>query len=252
MTAEVEDAVLIDATGKWLIPGAIDNQVHFREPGFMHKGTIETESRAAVAGGVTSYMDMPNTNPQTTTLSDLEWKFQRAAETSVANYSFFFGGTNTNFTEIGKLDKSRIPGIKLFLGSSTGNMLVDKEETLRRFFGETDLLVAVHAEKEAIIQRNISLFDEAIKTSPCPLQRGTTSPPTPLQKRGERCPPLEGVEGGREWACHWQISSKYNNNILHIFLITICYEPTTSTTGGSAKSFHNRLAISSVIKPSYV
>ena len=160
------DTIRIDATGKWLVPGAIDDQVHFREPGFTHKGSIETESRAAVAGGVTSFMDMPNTNPQTTTLADLDWKFQRAAETSVANYSFFFGGTNTNFDEIGKLDKSRIPGIKLFLGSSTGNMLVDKPETLRRFFGETDLLVAVHAEKEAIIQRNIE------KPPPAPPKEG--------------------------------------------------------------------------------
>ena len=156
--AEAADAIRIDATGKWLVPGAIDDQVHFREPGYTHKGTLASESRAAVAGGVTSYMDMPNTNPQTTTLADLEWKFQRAAETSLANYSFFFGGTNTNFEEIGKLDKQRIPGIKLFLGSSTGNMLVDKEETLRRFFGETDLLIAIHAEKEAVIQRNKAYY----------------------------------------------------------------------------------------------
>ena len=151
---EAADAVRVDATGKWLVPGAIDDQVHFREPGLTHKGTIETESRAAVAGGVTSFMDMPNTNPQTTTLADLEWKFQRAAETSTANFSFFFGGTNTNFPEIRNLDKSRIPGIKLFLGSSTGNMLVEREEALRQFFGETDMLIAIHAEKEVIIQRN--------------------------------------------------------------------------------------------------
>ena len=156
--AEAMDAVRIDATGKWLVPGAIDDQVHFREPGFTHKGTIETESCAAVAGGVTSFMDMPNTNPQTTSLAELEWKFQRAAETSIANYSFFFGATNTNFQETGKLNKSRIPGIKLFLGSSTGNMLVDKEETLRRFFGETDLLIAIHAEKESIIQQNKAYY----------------------------------------------------------------------------------------------
>jgi len=170
------DVVRIDATGKWLVPGAIDDQVHFREPGFTHKGTIETESRAAVAGGVTSFMDMPNTNPQTTTLADLEWKFQRASETSLANYSFFFGGTNTNFQEIGKLDKRKIPGIKLFLGSSTGNMLVDKEETLRRFFGETDLLIAIHAEKEAIVQRNKAYYinrvgEEALDISFHPLIR---------------------------------------------------------------------------------
>ena len=155
---EAGDAILIDATGKWLIPGAIDDQVHFREPGYTHKGTLASESRAAVAGGVTSFMDMPNTNPQTTTLADLEWKFQRAAETSMANYSFFFGGTNSNFSEIAKLDKKRIPGIKLFLGSSTGDMLVDKEETLRRFFGETDLLIAVHAESESVIRRNKAYY----------------------------------------------------------------------------------------------
>ncbi|MDR0794674.1 MAG: dihydroorotase, partial [Tannerella sp.] len=153
-----KQAIWIDGTGKWLIPGAIDDQVHFREPGFTHKGTIETESRAAVAGGVTSFMDMPNTQPQTTTLADLEWKFHRAAETSFINYSFFFGGTNSNFPEIKKIDKNRVPGIKLFLGSSTGNMLVDKKETLRNFFGETDLLIAVHAESEAIVQRNKAYY----------------------------------------------------------------------------------------------
>ena len=124
--AESGDATVIDATGKYLLPGAIDDQVHFREPGLTHKGDIASESRAAVAGGVTTFMDMPNTKPQTTTLADLEWKLQRGAETSVANYSFFFGGTNDNMDEIRKLDRSRVPGLKLFLGSSTGNMLVDK------------------------------------------------------------------------------------------------------------------------------
>ena len=158
LPTEANDATLIDATGKWLVPGTIDDQVHFREPGYTHKGTIASESHAAVAGGVTSFMDMPNTNPQTTTLADLEWKFRQAAETSMANYSFFFGGTNSNFSEIRKLDKNRIPGIKLFLGSSTGDMLVDKEETLRRFFGETDLLIAVHAESETVIQRNKAYY----------------------------------------------------------------------------------------------
>lgn len=145
---------IIDASGKWLMPGAIDDQVHFREPGLTHKGDIRSESRAAVAGGITTFMDMPNTNPQTTTLDDLEWKFQRAAEVSAANYSFFFGGTNENAALISGLDRTRVPGIKLFLGSSTGNMLVDQEDTLRRFFSETDLLVAVHAEKESMIRAN--------------------------------------------------------------------------------------------------
>ena len=139
---------VIDAEGKLLLPGAIDDQVHFREPGLTHKGDIASESRAAVAGGVTSFMDMPNTKPQTTTIADLEWKLQRGAETSAANYSFFFGGTNDNMDEIRKLDRSRVPGLKLFLGSSTGNMLVDKKESLERIFGEADMLIAIHAEKE--------------------------------------------------------------------------------------------------------
>ena len=148
------DIEVIDASGKWLLPGVIDDQVHFREPGFTRKGDIGSESRAAVAGGVTSFMDMPNTDPQTTTLEELERKFQRASEVSAANYSFFFGGTNDNAGLISRLDSTRVPGIKLFLGSSTGNMLVDKEESLRHFFGETDMLIAVHAEKEDIIRKN--------------------------------------------------------------------------------------------------
>ena len=155
LSAELlQNVTVIDASGKWLLPGVIDDQVHFREPGLTYKGDIFSESRAAVAGGVTTYMDMPNTNPQTTTLEELEWKFQRAAEVSVANYSFFFGGTNDNANLIRKLDRKRVPGIKLFLGSSTGNMLVDKEESLRSFFEETDILIAVHAEKEDIIRKN--------------------------------------------------------------------------------------------------
>ena len=149
---------VIDAEGKLLLPGAIDDQVHFREPGLTHKGDIASESRAAVAGGVTSFMDMPNTKPQTTTIADLEWKLQRGAETSAANYSFFFGGTNDNMDEIRKLDRSRVPGLKLFLGSSTGNMLVDKKESLERIFGEADMLIAIHAEKEEVIKRNIAYY----------------------------------------------------------------------------------------------
>lgn len=152
------DAKVIDATGKLLLPGAIDDQVHFREPGLTHKGDIGSESRAAVAGGVTTFMDMPNTKPQTTTIADLEWKLQRGAETSAANYSFFFGGTNDNMDEIRKLDRSRIPGLKLFLGSSTGNMLVDKKESLEKIFGEADVLIAIHAEKEDVIKHNIAYY----------------------------------------------------------------------------------------------
>lgn len=151
---------VINAQGKWLLPGCIDDQVHFREPGLTHKADIYSESRAAVAGGVTSFMDMPNTKPQTTTLENLEWKFNRAAETSVANYSFFFGGTNDNMEEIRRLDRSRVPGLKLFLGSSTGNMLVDKKEALEKIFSESDLLIAIHAEKEEIIKRNIAYYTQ--------------------------------------------------------------------------------------------
>ena len=123
---------VIDATGKWLMPGVIDDQVHFRDPGLTHKGDIESESRAAVAGGVTTYMDMPNTKPQTTTIEALQGKWDRAAAVSRANYSFFFGGTNDNYAEIQRLDRSRVPGLKLFLGSSTGNMLVDNPNALAR------------------------------------------------------------------------------------------------------------------------
>lgn len=160
---------VVDAAGKWLLPGAIDDQVHFREPGLTHKGDIFSESRAAVAGGVTTFMDMPNTKPQTTAIAELEWKLNRASEVSAANYSFFFGGTNDNMEEIKKLDRSRIPGLKLFLGSSTGNMLVDNKDTLERIFAEAGMLIAVHAEKEEVIRRNIayytSLFGEDLDIS---------------------------------------------------------------------------------------
>ena len=146
---------VIDATGKWLMPGVIDDQVHFRDPGLTHKGDIESESRAAVAGGVTTYMDMPNTKPQTTTIEALQGKWDRAAAVSRANYSFFFGGTNDNYAEIQRLDRSRVPGLKLFLGSSTGNMLVDNPGSLERIFGESGMLIAIHAEKESIIKQHI-------------------------------------------------------------------------------------------------
>ena len=150
----------IDAKGCYLIPGVIDDHVHFRDPGLTHKADMSTETAAAAAGGVTSFMDMPNTKPQTTTLENLEWKFNRAAETSVANYSFFFGGTNDNMEDIRRLDRSRVPGLKLFLGSSTGNMLVDKKDALERIFSESNLLIAVHAEKEEIIKRNIAYYTQ--------------------------------------------------------------------------------------------
>ncbi len=128
------DEQCIYADGKHLLPGLIDDQVHFREPGLTHKACIRTESRAAVAGGITSFIEMPNTNPQTTTIEALENKFAVAKSDSLANYSFMFGGTNDNFDEVARLDKTQVAGLKLFLGSSTGNMLVDNEEVLRKIF----------------------------------------------------------------------------------------------------------------------
>ena len=145
---------VIDATGKYLIPGIIDEHVHFREPGLTRKADIYTESRAAVAGGVTSFMDMPNTNPQTTTQELLQQKFDLAAEKSLANYSFYLGATNDNLEEIVKTDPKRVCGIKLFMGSSTGNMLVDKNEVLVRLFKESPCLIAAHCEDEATIHAN--------------------------------------------------------------------------------------------------
>ena len=154
------DTEVIDATGKYLIPGMIDDQVHFREPGLTHKANIATESKAAVAGGITSFIEMPNTSPQATTQSLLEDKFQIAKETSYANYSFMFGGTNDNLEELLKTNPRDVAGIKLFLGSSTGNMLVDNEEVLEKIFSSTDMLISVHCEDEATIRKNTATFKE--------------------------------------------------------------------------------------------
>lgn len=151
---------IIDAEGLLLLPGVIDDQVHFREPGLTHKADIESESHAAVAGGVTSYMEMPNTKPTTTTEEALEWKYLRAAEVSTANYSFWIGATNDNLDTIKSIDYSKVCGIKLFMGSSTGNMLVDNEETLNRLFSEAPCLIATHCEDEETIKRNMALYRE--------------------------------------------------------------------------------------------
>jgi dihydroorotase len=153
-----DGANILDVSGNWVLPGIIDDQVHFREPGLTHKGDIASESRAAIAGGITSYMEQPNTNPQTTTLEKLEKKFQLASKTSYANYSFLFGGTNDNLEEIKKLDKYACSGIKLFLGSSTGNMLVDNEEVLERIFKNTELVISVHCEDEKTIRENTEKY----------------------------------------------------------------------------------------------
>lgn len=151
---------VIDATGKLVMPGVIDDQVHFREPGLTHKGDIQSESRAAVAGGVTSYMEMPNTNPQTTTIEALEQKYELAATKSFANYSFYMGATNDNLPELLKVDPKTVCGVKVFMGSSTGNMLVDNRDTLSRIFAEVPLLIATHCEDEDTIKRNINIYKE--------------------------------------------------------------------------------------------
>ena len=147
---------VIDASGCYVLPGVIDDHVHFREPGLTQKADIDSESRAAAAGGVTTYFDMPNTVPQTTTSEALEEKFRLAAQKSHVNYSFFFGATNDNTDTFAQLDATRIPGIKLFMGSSTGNMLVDRDETLERIFKTCKLPLMVHCEDTGIINRNMA------------------------------------------------------------------------------------------------
>ena len=153
----------IDATGLYLFPGVIDDHVHFREPGMTHKADIASESRTAAAGGVTSYMEMPNTNPPTTTLDLLEEKFQIAARDSRVNYSFYFGATNTNVETLPILDRQRVPGVKVFMGSSTGNLLVDRAESLYRIFATSPLLLMAHCENTGIIEANIRAFKKRYK-----------------------------------------------------------------------------------------
>ena len=151
---------VINAEGKYLIPGFIDDQVHFREPGLTHKANIATESRAAIAGGITTFIEMPNTVPQATTQHLLEDKFKIAAADSYANYSFMFGGTNDNLEELLKTDPKKVAGIKLFLGSSTGNMLVDNEEILEKIFSSTKMIISVHCEDEETIRKNTAIYKE--------------------------------------------------------------------------------------------
>ena len=156
----------IDAQGCYLLPGVIDDHVHFRDPGLTHKADMYTESMAAAAGGVTSYMDMPNTNPQTTTLEALENKFQDAATKSIVNYSFYFGATNNNADDLAKLDKKHVCGVKLFMGSSTGNMLVDRMEILKNIFANAGMLIATHCEDQNIISANAAAYQKKYGDDP--------------------------------------------------------------------------------------
>ncbi len=149
---------IIDASGKYLLPGVIDDQVHFREPGLTHKGDIETESRSAIAGGTTSFIEQPNTVPNAVTQELLADKYEIASQKAYANYGFMMGGTNDNLEEVLKTNPRNVPGIKLFLGSSTGNMLVDNPETLEKIFSNTKMLIAVHCEDEATIRANTQQY----------------------------------------------------------------------------------------------
>ncbi|MGB3181476.1 MAG: dihydroorotase [Cyclobacteriaceae bacterium] len=159
LSGEKADRV-IDANGAYLFPGVIDDQVHFREPGLTHKAEIYTEAKAAVAGGTTSFMEMPNTKPQALTQGLLEDKYRRASEVSLANYSFFMGASNDNIEEVLRTDREKVCGVKVFMGSSTGNMLVDNEQTLRNLFSKVDMLIATHCEDEATVRKNEALFRE--------------------------------------------------------------------------------------------
>lgn len=154
------DMQVIDATGKYVVPGMIDDQVHFREPGLTHKGDIASESKAAVAGGITSFIEQPNTVPNAVTQELLEQKYEIASSASYANYSFMMGGTNDNLEELLQTNPRNVAGIKLFLGSSTGNMLVDRQDVLEKIFSSTSMLIAVHAEDEGTIQANLQQHKE--------------------------------------------------------------------------------------------
>lgn len=162
------NATEIDAEGLYLLPGAIDDQVHFREPGLTHKGEIYTEAKAAVAGGVTSFMEMPNTNPPAVTIEELEKKYKRASECSLANYSFFMGATNKNLDELVKIDYSKVCGVKIFMGSSTGDMLVDNHKALEDIFSKVNALIATHCEDDPMIKENqkriVAEYGEDIET----------------------------------------------------------------------------------------
>jgi dihydroorotase len=161
-------AHIIDAAGMFLIPGAIDDQVHFREPGLTHKGEIYTEAKAAVAGGITSYMEMPNTIPNVFTQELLADKYQRAAQVSLANYSFFMGASNTNLEEVLKTNPENVCGVKIFMGSSTGNMLVDDEQVLSDLFRSCTALIATHCEDEQTVKHNLALYKAKYDTKVTP------------------------------------------------------------------------------------
>ena len=154
--AATDDETVVDASGLWLLPGMIDSQVHFREPGLTHKGDLTSESRTAVAGGITSYMEMPNTKPPAVTIETLEAKYTRAAEVSAANYAFYLGATNDNLDQIRRVDPTRVPGLKVFMGASTGNMLVDQPDVLDAIFRDAPCTIITHCEDTPMIDANVA------------------------------------------------------------------------------------------------
>ena len=198
----------IDAEGKYLIPGIIDDQVHFREPGLTHKGELYTESKAAVAGGITSFMEMPNTKPQTLTQELLEQKYQRAKEVSLANYSFFMGASNDNLEEVLKTDPKNVGAIKIFMGSSTGNMLVDDKSVLENIFEKSNMLIAVHCEDETTIQQNIAHY-KSIYGEDVPIEMH------PKIRSGEACYKSSSMA--------IELAKKYNTR-LHVFHLSTAKE----------------------------
>jgi dihydroorotase len=197
-----------DATGLLLFPGVIDDQVHFRDPGLTHKGDIYTESKAAVAGGITSYFEMPNTKPQATTIDLLEDKYTLASEKSFANYSFLMGVTNDNIDELKKINPRNVAGVKMFMGSSTGNMLVDNQNTLNRVFSEIPLLIVTHCEDEATIQANIQHY-KALMGEDIPVQYH------PLIRTAEAC--------YKSSSFAVELAKKYNSR-LHVFHLSSALE----------------------------
>lgn len=203
-----ENVEIIDAEGLLLLPGIIDDQVHFREPGLTHKGDIRSESRAAVAGGITSYFEMPNTKPQATSVDLLEEKYSRAAESSFANYSFLMGVTNDNFDELMRVNPRNVAGLKMFMGSSTGNMLVDRQETLNRVFSDVPLLIVTHCEDEMTIKANIEHY-KALLGDDIPVKYH------PLIRNAEAC--------YRSSAYAVELATKYNSR-LHVFHLSSARE----------------------------
>ena len=198
----------IDAEGMYLMPGIIDDQVHFREPGLTHKADIYTESKAAVAGGITSFMEMPNTRPQTLTQELLEMKFQRAKEASLANYSFFMGASNDNLEEVLKTDPKNVGAIKIFMGSSTGNMLVDDKSVLEKIFEKSKMLIAVHCEDELIIQKNSTHY-KSIYGEDVPIELH------PMIRSDEACYKSSSMAV--------ELAKKYNTR-LHVFHLSTARE----------------------------